>query len=322
MASTTAMSLVADIGGTNTRVALAHGGMVMADSVERLPNYAFDGLAPLLAHYLDTRDNPTCDSACVALAGPVSDGVGHMTNLKWVIDHAVVAGVSGAERVLVINDLQAQGYALAHLSEGAVETVIEGRHRPSPEDTKLVVGVGTGFNVAPVYRTPAAFVPGAEAGHMALAFPQGETRALLLRLEAELGFVSVEDVLSGRGLERLDRMVFQSRGAERHLKAAEIAAKASEGCAIATQALDVFAELLARTAGDLALSYLPLGGLYLVGGVARTAASHADKSLFSQHFCDKSRFSDFLSDFSVHLVCDDFAALTGAARLLANSAAQ
>ena len=43
-----ALFLVADVGGTNTRVAMAEGGIVLPDTIRRYSNRDFANLAPVL----------------------------------------------------------------------------------------------------------------------------------------------------------------------------------------------------------------------------------------------------------------------------------
>jgi glucokinase len=101
------LCLVADIGGTNTRVALADGARIRADSVRRFRNSEFPGLDPILQGYLADSAVASVDGACVAAAGPVKDGVATMTNLDWTIDGATLTRATGAETVSILNDLQA-----------------------------------------------------------------------------------------------------------------------------------------------------------------------------------------------------------------------
>ena len=70
--------------------------------------------------------------------------------------------------------------------------------------------------------------------------------------------------------------------------------------------------LLGRVAGDLALVHLPFQGLYLIGGVARAFSPYFAKG-FTTAFRDKGRFSDFMDDFPVYIIEDDYAALEGCA---------
>mgnify|MGYP000454026743 CR=1 FL=1 len=69
------LSLVADIGGTNTRCALANGPEVLQDTVRRYSNSEFSGLEAVLRQYLSDEGDVDPAAACVAVAGPVHDGV-------------------------------------------------------------------------------------------------------------------------------------------------------------------------------------------------------------------------------------------------------
>ena len=63
-------TIVADIGGTNTRVALCD----TPDSpreVARFSNAEFGSLDAVIRHYLAERGHPRCTVACVGVAGPV-----------------------------------------------------------------------------------------------------------------------------------------------------------------------------------------------------------------------------------------------------------
>jgi glucokinase len=92
------------------------------------------------------------EGACVAAAGPVMNGVAEMTNLRWVIDRALLNRATGASKVAILNDLQAQGQALGHIAPEFLRPVVEGKAVPNA--SMLVVGLGTGVNAAPVHNTP------------------------------------------------------------------------------------------------------------------------------------------------------------------------
>jgi glucokinase len=319
------VSLVADIGGTNTRVALAEGDRVLPDTVRRLPNAEFPGLEQVLRHYLADLGGPGCAGACVAVAGPVRGNSASMTNLDWTIDTDVLSRATGARTTAILNDLQAQGHALGRIDADRIRTLLPGGEGATddPAATRLVVGVGTGFNAAPVFGSGAARrVEPSESGHVNLVVRTADDVDLARWLDAAHGFPSVEDVLSGRGLERLYQWRGQATGDARDLPAAAIMAALEAGEARAEQAMAAFARQLGAVCGNLALVHLPFGGIYLVGGVARAAAPWLDRFGFGDAFRDKGRFADFMHGFAIHLVEDDFAALTGcAAHLHGQSAA-
>ncbi|QCO56839.1 glucokinase (plasmid) [Pseudorhodobacter turbinis] len=306
------LSLVADIGGTNTRVALAKGQDLLSDTIRHFRNADFPGLEPLLHSYLSGAG--ALDGACVAVAGPVKDGAATLTNLDWTIDEAMLERATGATKVAVLNDLQAQGHALGQIAPERLQPVITGPELP--EAVKLVIGVGTGFNAVAVHETPTGrLVPPSECGHAGLALRLPKDIKLAQYLEAKLGFAAVEDVLSGRGLERLFAFVSHEAGDGARSSAAQITAGLAPdvGNTLATEAACLFVRLLGAQTGDLALTHLPFGGIYLCGGVARALGPHLAGMGFETAFADKGRFGPLMQKFSVTLNTDNDAALKGCA---------
>jgi len=310
-------SLLADIGGTNTRVALAEGARLLPESIRRYANADYSGLDAVLAAYLAAEGGVDCAGACVAAAGPVRDGVASMTNLDWTIDHNAVARATGAEVVAVLNDLQAQGHALGHIAASALRPLVAARNAAAPGASQLVVGVGTGFNAAPVHEAPGGrLVVASECGHASLPVRTEADLRLLHFVERAHGFPGVEDVLSGRGLERLYAWVSAEAGTPREARAAEIMAALAAGDPLAEATGRVFVRLLGAVVGNLSLIHLPFGGVWLIGGVARAFTPYMDRFGFAASFRDKGRFEGFMQDFPVSVIEDDYAALTGCAQYL------
>ncbi len=307
-------SLVADIGGTNTRVALARGPALLPDTIRRYRNADYPSLDTVLRAFVEEEGDVYCRAASVAIAGPVRDGRGTLTNLDWTIDEATLAQATRAEFAAVLNDLQAQGHALGRIAPENLLQVIDGPPA-APAATQLVIGVGTGFNAAPVHHVGAArLVAPSEAGHGNLPIRTEEELRLCHYVEAAHGFPAVEDVLSGRGLERVYAWLGHEAGAVREGKAADIMAACETGDdPQAAQAVAVFIQLLGRVAGNLALDHLPFGGIYLAGGVARAMSPYLSRFGFAEAFRDKGRFADFMQNFSVSVIEDDYAALAGSA---------
>ncbi len=310
-------SLVADIGGTNTRVALADGRRLVPGTVRRYANVDHPGLETVLRRYIADEGGVDTKAACVAVAGPVRDGRATLTNLDWTMDNDTLTRATGAEVVALLNDLQAQGHALGFIDADKVRTIIP--FPPAdPMATRLVIGVGTGFNAAPVFDTPKGrLVAASESGHVNMPVRDGSDALLAAFLSASHGFASVEDVLSGRGLEAVYQWLGHEAGDRREATAHEI----MQGCTARTDprsvdAVRVFVRMLGMVAGNLALIQLPFGGVYLIGGVARAIAPFMAEFRFEAAFHDKGRFAGFMSAFGVGVVEDDYAALTGSAAYL------
>ena len=306
-------TLVADIGGTNTRLALCDTPDA-PQHIARFRNAEFPALDAVLRHYLRDLGHPPVRAACVAVAGPVRHGVGRMTNLDWAMDAGLLCAATGAGRGHVINDLEAQGHAL----DDVPTRLLMGPAPDRAAGPRLVVGLGTGFNAAPVHAAargaPVHVVP-SECGHISLPVRDDASLALARALQASHGFASVEEALSGRGLLAVNAHVAHVAGEAAHASTESLLA-ALQGTPSATDraTADLFCATLGRVLGDLALVHLPWGGIYLIGGLARAMAPFFDRHGLADAFHDKGRFGPFLRDFALLLVEDDYAALTGCAR--------
>ena len=311
--TTTLTALVADLGGTNTRVALTNGATVRTETIKRFRNAEYPDLLSVLRAYM-AGQSVVPDAACVAMAGPVRDGVGELTNLSWTVDRASVAEATGAKTVAVLNDLQAQGHALDLLKPDVLQTILPGQ-AAGDHAARLVIGIGTGMNAAAVYRLDdRTLVPPSEAGHVSLPAQTEDELRLLDWIARKHGTPGFEDVLSGRGFERVYEWLCSEAGVDAPLDAGGIMKAVNDGSSqIAEDAARMFIRMMGRAAGNLALVHLPFGGIYLIGGVARHFAPHLERLGFRDAFYDKGRLSEFMEQFPIHLVDDDYAALTGSA---------
>lgn len=307
MTGSAPLILSADIGGTNTRLALLDGTVLRTASVERFENAGADHLDDILGQYVaSTGVQP--DAVSLALAGPVEGDTGTLTNLDWTVTTDGAAMACGGARAILLNDLQAQGCALPYVAPDAIQCLVPGAP-PQKDAACLMIGVGTGMNISPVhYVNGTTFVPPAEAGHTNFAPQDDGLRALQQWLAARLGHVASEDILSGRGLENTYTHVTGIT-----LKAQQIMTLCAQGDADARKAAGLVIRALGYFASDMALTHLPRGGIFLIGGVARALAPYAQDEGFTACFTDKGRFSNYVAEIPVYVLSDDYAALTGAA---------
>ncbi|WP_282063272.1 glucokinase [Roseobacter litoralis] len=310
-------SLVADIGGTNTRVALCDGVDVLKPTIRRYRNAENDGFTSVLAQYLAAEGNVRPKAVCVAIAGPVNGGKGRLTNLDWDMDAEEIAEATGAAHVALLNDLQAQGYALDQLASDDLACVRQGS-ATAKGNARLVVNLGTGFNASPVFMTQAgAYVATSESGHANMPIRTDQDLRLCAFIEEHHGFAAIDDILSGRGLERVFAFVAHEAGESRVLNSAAImSACADHSDDLAVETVQYFVRLTAMVIANLALVQLPFGGIYLVGGLSGAIAPFMKDANFEAAFLDKGRFADFMTDFGIYVVQDDYAALKGNAAYL------
>ncbi len=318
------LAILADIGGTNTRVALANGKEIVAGSLTRYSNAEYMAAGKDIAHILSdhlAKAGASVSGVCVAAAGPVQDGVATLTNLDWTMDAAKLSGATGATRVAILNDLQAQGHALGHIAPQNLRTLVAGPSRPG--GSMLVVGLGTGVNAAPVHNTPwGRVVPPSECGHVNMPVRSEETLRLVrfvearLAAEGEVPHAGVEEVLAGRGLETLYAFAATEAGRPAEKTSAEILSALALGDATARHAAKLYTLIVGQMLGDLALIHLPYGGIYLIGGMSRAMTPHFATFGLEAAFREMRRVDLLQQDFSITVVEDDFAALTGCAAYL------
>jgi len=232
-------------------------------------------------------------------------------------DIAIAKRVHAAPFIDFLNDFEALGYSLIAPERLETQAVLASAVPAPPKATRMVLGAGTGFNAAACYWPAfgaAPHVAAAECGHTTLAIEGDEERDLQAALAAGRGRASVERALSGNGLREIYGWICARDGRPGNAAtSAEITQAATAGTdEQAVAAAHLFLRLLGRVVGDLALTFLPYGGIYLYGGVCRALAPLVVATdTFRDAFRAKGRMGPFMADFEAHLLVDDRVALAG-----------
>ena len=77
--------------------------------------------------------------------------------------------------------------------------------------------------------------------------------------------------------------------------------------------LNIFVSILGAVSGNLALTGVTTGGIYLGGGIPPKILPFLKEGPFMRAFMNKGRFKDFLEKIPVMVVLNDRTALMGAA---------
>jgi glucokinase len=319
--------LLADIGGTNARFALADPGAPMpllADSIRTFAVTDFGSLAAAAGHYLEgTGVRP--GRAVMAVAGRVEGDLARMTNHPWVVSRERVCKALGMETVELVNDFVAQAMAIPLLAEGDLATIGAARGpRPTTrERTCAVLGAGTGLGVGALLQRQGRWSALAtEGGHASFAPGTPEEIAILERLSIDFGRVSNERVASGAGLVNLHRALSQLAGLDPGPKRPEdITAGAAAGDPRCERTLDVFCAVFGAVAGDLVLTFGAWDGIYLSGGLVGPLLPALRHSGFRQRFEGKGRYAPAMARVPTFAVIHPQPGLLGAAALAAAEAA-
>lgn len=321
--------LAADVGGTHTTIALSPAGKaragILVESVYE--SQKFESLRPIVESFLAqpevARHRKAVGTACLSVAGPVAMNSGTLTNLGWKVRGNTLAAELGIPEVRLLNDFAAAGLGISRLAPAELETLQEGY--PVAQGTRLVIGAGTGLGSGFLTAGESGYIAHAsEAGHADFAPTDELQDRLLVYLRRAFGRVSYERVVSGPGLMRIFSFL-QETGAGIPSKQLLEASRddpdtssviASFGLAkrdpLAVRALDLFAGTYGGYAGNMALSTLPRGGVYLAGGIAPKLVSKLKDGTFMRAFTSKGRFSDLLSTIPVHVIMNPKVGLLGA----------
>jgi glucokinase len=316
--------LAGDIGGTKTNLGLfVHKeGRFHAEAFKSYPSREAPGLEPILQDFLAAHP-ASISSACFGIAGPVLDGRCKTTNLPWEVSENRLKKRFGWETARLLNDITATGFSISLLRARQVAVLNKGR--PQKNGTLGLVAPGTGLGQGLIVFHRGRPVPvSSEGGHVDFA-PTRESDMCLWRfLHEKYGHVSVERVLSGPGLVDVYAWVKSSGRirepswlGRRFLK--EDPAKVITDCALekkhpsCAESLDTFVRILGSVAGNLALTGLARGGVYLAGGIASKILPALKAGPFMKGFTDKGRFEGLLRDIPVRVILNDRAAMMGAA---------
>ena len=310
--------LIADIGGTNARFALP---TIDGDAVSVGPLHAFraedyESIRDAADAFLEAvQARPKL--ACFAVAGPITDAVVEFTNSPWVLDIEMTKRQMKFDRLLAINDFEALAMGVRHLQAADFLEV-----KPGAGDARapvLVIGPGTGLGQALI--VPVANgdrILATEGGHVGFAPADDEEIEVLRFIRREHKRVSIERLLSGRGLVNIHRALCAIAGTPRISLAADEITRAAltKEFPIAVRAVDMFCAVLGAAAGDAVLATGARGGVVLGGGILPKIRDAFLASAFLERFLDKGRMRDYLADVPVRLIIRDGAALVGAAASL------
>lgn len=311
-----ARALVADIGGTNARFAVADLTTLDLSDIRQVRCAEHPNLEAALGEYLGGLSAHP-DRAAIAVAGPVTGAEINLTNSNWSVTREALCRRFGLKHVRVLNDFAALALSLPHLV-GADLHQVDGDALVEHE-AKAVLGPGTGLGVAGLVWSGASWVavPG-EGGHLSLGAMDEKQLALLERLRKGRAHLSAERALSGPGLAELYQAIAASNGVSPEPRQPNdvIVLGLSGEDEIAVEALELFIDWLGRFAGDTALLLGARGGVYLGGGIAPKLIAKLSSGSFRRAFEDKGRMAAYLAPIPVYVILAEFATLTGAAASL------
>ncbi len=312
------MILAGDIGGTHTRLAYFENGKKLAE--RKYPSREFPGLEEIVREFIRSEKRSVA-RGCFGIAGAVRGGKCKATNLPWNLDEAVLSRALGIP-VKLLNDLEANAHGLRKLKKEELFLLQKGEE---DKGNRALVSAGTGLGEAGLYWDGRTHHPFAcEGGHADFAPRDDEEIALLNYLRKKHGHVSCERVVSGPGLHTIFRFLVETGrhplapGVKAEMERTDPSRVVSEWGSkgkdpACKEALRRFVSAYGAEAGNVALKFLSLGGLFIGGGIAPHILDALKEGPFLSSFLDKGRFRGLLQTIPVWVVLNDDTALLGAA---------
>jgi glucokinase len=316
--------LAGDIGGTKTNVGLFVLGKKRPEAlvVESFASREAPNLENIVDGFLKIHP-ASISSACFGIAGPVINGRCRTTNLPWVVSETQMKKRFRWRHVRLLNDLAAAAIAVPLLRRS--EQVPLNKGIPQKKGTLALLSPGTGLGQAILAYQDGEYVPlSSEGGHVSFSATTEAEIELWRYLRKKFGHVSVERVLSGPGLANIYSWLRDSgrfkepRWLKALLKQGDPAKAISENAlrkkqALCVESLRFYVSILGSAAGNLALTSMAVGGVYLGGGIPPKILPALKQGVFLKTFMAKGRFADVLARIPVRVILNDQAALLGAA---------
>ncbi|SFR93132.1 glucokinase [Dyella sp. OK004] len=322
--SSAATTLLADLGGTNVRFALADPSLaspLLLDSVKRYRVSNFPSMADTIRQYFaDT--GLSASRAVIAAAGRIVDGeTVKVTNNPWLVSAHGLQDALGLTSVRLVNDFAAQGMAVPLLRHEQLQAVgpqklpNTGEHQTQ---TFVVMGPGTGLGVAGLLLRDGRWtVLETEGGHAGFAAHTAEDVEILHRLNARFGRVSNERMICGNGIVNLYLALADIEGLPaEEFTPEDITARAVEGTdKLCVRTVETLAGIFGSVAGDLVLSLGGWDGVFLTGGVLPILLPWLQHGGFRERFESKGRFKETMQQVPTVAMMHPEPGLLGAAAI-------
>ena len=307
--------LIGDIGGTNARFALANPDEPGFSAQKVLECATFATADDAIREYLESAGAGTPDAICLAAAGPIVNEQVRFTNNPWTLAVADLRAEFEISRVRLLNDFEAIAYSVPWLKQDELMDIGLPEAEPFGNDYTIgVLGPGTGLGSVGLVRRGDLLIPlPSEASHGGFAAETQVQLDILTQLRERFDRVSSERVVSGQGVENLYWALTRIHNDKRaQLTAAEIFGASPEDNPRATEAVELFYEILGQVAGDLALA-LGANAIFIAGGIAQRYPERLADSRFRTGFEHKGRHRSLMERVPTLLITHPQPGLLGAA---------
>ena len=316
----------------------------------KLKTADFNSMEAAFVHYLKIIENNHPQIAVIGIPGPVQDNsVIKLSNIPhWKSESGDELGKKlNIKKFLFLNDFACNSYGIQTKLKLDEDYIIINEGNKKEEGPMGVIGPGTGLGMGYLLKdnkNKYYTIGNSEGGHQNFSRKSKKFFELaeFVKNEYNLEHVTIENVCSGQGMvpiykfllkkeqeenginindidrdkilgEKVDKFNDYKDKKTRDILSNEITQKGVKNeCHLSRKVIELFIEILADAASDLALLTLPTGGIYLLGGISVAIEPFMKQSdLFMKYFIDKDH-SFMLKNFPVYLVKSDNIGMIGA----------
>ncbi len=311
--------LIGDVGGTNARFQILRDRISEPISFPNLRTANHSTIEQAIQSGILDKTDVKPRAALIAAAGPIENQSLELTNHNWSIKPNDFLYKLQIEELALLNDFEAQ--ALATISFKPGDIIKLGNGEPIDNSNRVIVGPGTGLGVSGLISNQNTWIPvPSEGGHVSSGPQSEEDFSIWQHFDNSSGRVSAEQIISGRGIVNIYNAVSLASGRKPKLSSPDAITAAAllgnDGLSVKT--VDLFCRYLGRVAGDLALTFLARGGVYIAGGIGKHILPILAKSQFRSEFENKHPHCDLMRSIPTYLIIHENAALSGLAAFARN----
>ena len=323
--------IVADIGGTNARLAFQENINSEICLIENFLCSEFKSLEDIISTY-KKKHNIINEHISIGAAGPCEDNDVLLSNNHIKFNKIQLLKSLNLKSLLVINDFVAQSFVFKNLlleedeekykilfKKLKLKKIKNGTSKKN--STLLVTGPGTGLGVCNLKKIDNNVIPiPGEGGNAYFSPSNNEQIEILNHLLKYQKYVSVEDLVSGRGIENLFNFYQnKNKGKNSKIKASEIADLADKNDRNAISAINQMYKILVVSIINNIFLNGSLAGVIICGGISIKLQKFLNQDVFLNEFKKIDQYFDYLNDIPIYLCENESNGLIGAKECFHNS---
>ena len=288
------MILIADLGATNARFCVTKdSSSFFCEANYKISN--FNSLESLCLQYMSDHKLEDLDKAIIGVAAPILGDKVIFVNVNLEFSISQIRRKLFSSGLLVVNDLELQGYAISSLKTSDLSYIGE----PKLSDgAKILIAPGTGLGLAGIVN---GNVVATEAGHINISdkISRPDLKKIMDRFMSDFKRVpTYEDFLSGKGITYFYSSLTEN--ADNALSSEDILSNRTDTYCL--QVINLLNYLLSSYLRYMALVWGANGGVLLSGSIVNSLLLEEDYQEFRKTFEDSETMGDFMQSTPLAIV--------------------